>query len=353
MENCNVCFETIDIDECIHCYDEKCNSIICKDCMIQYINVTEDLPKCVRRDCDNKYLLSNILRLPTEKVDKYNLLCLNYFLNSNSDEIKNQIVQNDLIQKIRDEKIKFIQTFPKSLQKVINLCMKDKLKKISKNNLNIVDKIVNSKGRFCMLSYCNGKLNKDLKCIKCATEFCLNCEKIKRNSHECKDNDIKNIEYLKNISECPNCKIPIEKSEGCRSMRCTNCHTFFDYYTKEKTDHGGINTDIVVKERNKLSIEYKNIYDQNILKLLTIFENKLLNIDIEKHKGRILKIITEYIENNKNDTKKYAEKISKTYSRNTLSEHNYRVSMKKISEIEDLHEHNELTYCSLKNILGS
>jgi len=351
MRNCNICFDVI--DEYIRCYDEKCNSIICIDCMVQYINVTEDLPKCVRRECDKKYLLSSVLILPNETVNKYNLSCLNHFLNSNLDDIKNKIVQNDLIQKMRDEKIKFIQTFPNSIQKVINLCMKDKLKKISKNNLEIVDKVVNSTGRFCMLSYCNGKLDENLKCIKCNTEFCLDCEKIKRDKHLCKESDIENINYIKNISNCPSCKIPIEKSEGCRSMKCVNCHTFFDYYTKEKADHGGTNIDIVVKERNRLSNEYKDIYDQNILKLLLIFENKIININIEKIKERILNIITEYVENNKNDTKKYAEKISKIYSRNTILEHSYRVYMKKISEIEDLHEHNELTYSSLKNILGS
>jgi len=351
MKNCNVCFDIT--DNYIRCYDDKCDSIICNDCMIQYINVNKDIPKCVKRECNKNYLLSNISELSTETIDKYNLLCLNHFLNSNSDEIKNKIAQNDIIQNLRDEKMKFVQTFPKSIQKVINLCMKDKLKRISKGNLEVINKVINSNKRFCMLSYCNGKLDDELKCVKCSTEFCLKCEKIKRSDHKCKESDILNIEYLKNISECPNCKIPIEKSEGCRSMKCANCHTLFDYYTKEKADHGGLNTDIKVKEQNRLSNEYKNIYDQNILKLLLLFENQISNINSEKNKDRILNIITDYIKNNKENTKKYSEKISIIYNRNTISEHNYRVFMKKISEIEDLHEHNELTYSSLKNILGS
>ena len=347
---CNVCFEDIKESNVVMCYDHKCKCVICQDCMIQYINVSESLPKCASNKCGNFYILQNILHLPKDSVEKYNILCLDFITNNNLEDIKNLIAKNDIIEKLRQEKLKFIDTYPEAIKTVINICMKTKLKKINKNNLEIVDKAVNSSNRFCMLSYCNGKLNEDMKCLKCDTLFCLKCEKIKRDDHLCKESDVQNIEYIKNISYCPNCRVPVEKSEGCRSMKCVNCGTLFDYYTKGTADHGGHNSDITVKDRVKLSNEYKNIYSQEMIKLLIIFEQNIPNIDIERNANRILNTIKEYISNRKENTHEYASKLSRIYSKNISSEYNYKLCLKKIAEIEDLHEHNELTYEKLKQI---
>ena len=44
------------------------------------------------------------------------------------------------------------------------MCMQTKLNKVNKSNLEIEEKL-NENGRTCMLSYCNGKLDKDFKCL--------------------------------------------------------------------------------------------------------------------------------------------------------------------------------------------
>ena len=339
--NCNICFESIiEEDNMIECYDAKCSCIICAECMIQYINISEIIPKC---SCNKIYILQNILRLPLEIIKKYNILCLNFLMNDNLDNVKNIIAKNDVIERLREEKIKFVNTFPEAVQSVINICMKDKLKKINKSNLEVVDKVINSNGRFCMLSYCNGKLDVNLKCLKCDTIFCLKCEKINRDEHMCKESDIQNIEYIKNISECPNCKVPIEKSRGCRSI--------FDYYTKEKADHGGVNTEIKVKEQIKLSNEYKDIYNPEIIKQLILFEHNIPKVDTVRNNKNILNIIAEYITEGKENMNEYAIKISKIYSKNILNEYKYKLCLQKIAEIEDLHEHGEITYQKLKQII--
>ena len=188
--------------------------------------------------------------------------------------------------------------------------------------------------------------------MKCDTNFCLKCEKIKRDEHKCKETDVQNIEFLKTISQCPNCKIPIEKSEGCRSMKCANCHTMFDYYTKDKADHGGSNKDINIKEKIKLSNEYKKIYSEEIIKLLMLFEQTIPTVDFEKNNQKILNIVTEYVSNGKTNTEEYSLKVSMIYSKICLFEYKYKVTLNKISEIEDLHEHNELTYSNLKKIIN-
>lgn len=348
--NCNICFESIiEEDNMNECYDTKCSCIICTECMIQYINISEIIPKC---SCNKIYILQNISRLPMEIIKKYNILCLNFLMNDNLDNVKNIIAKNDVIERLREEKIKFVNTFPEAIQSVINICMKDKLKKINKSNLEVVDKVINSNGRFCMLSYCNGKLDINLKCLKCDTIFCLKCEKNKRDEHICKESDIQNVEYIKNISECPNCKVPIEKSQGCRSMQCANCNTLFDYYTKQKADHGGHNTEIKVKERIKLSNEYKDIYNPEIIKQLILFEHNIPKVDTIRNNKNILNIITEYVSEGKQNTEEYATRISKTYSKNILNEHKYKMCLQKIAEIEDLHENGEITYQKLKQIIS-
>ena len=349
---CNICFDDIKESNIVMCYDYKCDCIICKDCMIKYIDVCETLPKCGSNKCDKFYILGNILDLPKNSICKYNILCLNFLTNNNLEDVKNLISKNDIVEKLREEKCKFIDTFPDAIKTVINICMKTKLKKITKNNIALIDKTINSNGRFCMLSYCNGKLDKDMKCLKCDTLFCLNCEKVKRYDHICKESDIQNIKYIKNISYCPKCTVPIEKYEGCSSVRCVNCSTLFNYYTQKPSDHGGRNIDIKVKDNFRLSNEYKNIYDKEIIKLLIFFEENIPNIDIEKNKNRILNTIKNYILNNKENEQEYASKLSKMYNKNMLIEYKYKLCLQKIAEIEDLHEHNELTYEKLKQIIN-
>lgn len=347
---CNICFDDIKESDTVKCYDYKCECVICKNCMIQYINVSETLPKCASNKCNNFYILQNISHLPKESVGKYEILCLNFLAKTNLEDIKNLIAKNDIVDKLRQEKLKFIETFPEAIKTVINICMKPKLKKISKNNLEIVDKTVNSSGRFCMLSYCNGKLDEGMKCIKCDTVFCLKCEKIKRDTHECKESDIQNIEYIKNISYCPNCRVPVEKSEGCRSMKCVNCGTLFDYYNHTKADHGGHNFDITVKDRIRLSNEYKDIYSPEMIRLLIYFEHNIPDNDTEKNAKRILNIASEYISNGEWNKEGYANRLSRLYSNNISNDYKYKLCLQKIAEIEDLHEHNELTYERLKQI---
>ena len=351
MSNCVICFNSL-TNKSIKCYDSKCDAIICYECMEQYILSSDTLPKCVNTKCNNKYIISQIQDISDKYQNIYKKLCLNYFLNTEEEQIKNDIVKDEILIKIRDDRVKTVKTFPNAIAKIIDICMKDRLKKINKTNTEIVNNIINNSGRFCMLSYCNGKLDNEFKCLKCETGFCKDCERIKKDSsHICKESDLNSVKYIKNIGKCPNCNIAIEKSMGCRNMKCANCHTMFDYYTGQLADHGGHNSDIKIKEELRLSSLYEEFYNEKIILALRQFEREKPPNEVELKYNKILKNMKEYVMNDKKDVNVYSEKISKIFDVYTRMKNDYIVYMKKISEIQDLHENGILTYEKLIQIV--
>jgi hypothetical protein len=351
-EICSICFDTKDYKSFVRCYDSKCDSIICSDCMDQFIESSTTVPKCVNDKCNKIYSLKQFENKEIKNLEKYNKLCLDYHLNENIEDIKNNIAQYDLIKKMREERNVFVKnSFPKAIQSVINMCMKDKLNKINKTNKKIVNDIVNSSGHFCMLSYCSGKLNDDFKCLKCETEFCKDCQKHKKTGHVCKESDLLSVNFMKTIGQCPNCKIHVEKSEGCRSMKCANCNTLFDYYTGAKADHGGQNSSIEVKETLKLSTLYRELYDPFLLRKIINYERDAPENNSEKILDRINKVLEEYIKKDRNSTPSYANKIAILFNEYIESKYNYVKYMQKIGEIEELHETGKLTNDSIDIVL--
>ena len=354
MSNCNVCFENL-LGKKIKCIELKCDSVICLECMEDYIFSSDNVPKCVKQDCNHPYTSTQIKDVSGRAIQVYNELCLNDFLNKNDKEIKDTIAKAEIIENIRENRKATIKTFPIAIAGVINMCMKPRLNKITKVNAEIVDNIIKGSGRFCMLSYCRGKLNSDFKCLKCESQFCKDCEKIKKDGHGhvhiCKESDLNSIKYIKNIGQCPTCSIYIEKSEGCRHMKCANCHTMFDYYTGQVTDHGGHNSDVNVKDELRLSSLYKDFYDEIIILALRDFEKQRPPNEFELKHDRILKYVTDYVTNDKKATDVYADRVARLFDSYTKMKYDYVLYMKKISEIQDLHESGKLLYDKLLKVI--
>lgn len=88
----------------------------------------------------------------------------------------------------------------------------------------------------CPKEDCKGFLNdKQDKCPLCLTEICITCSKLKENLHECKEEDIKTLQLLKqNTKSCPSCHTSIYKVSGCDQMWCTYCNTPFSWKTGER-----------------------------------------------------------------------------------------------------------------------
>ena len=89
--------------------------------------------------------------------------------------------------------------------------------------------------RKCASESCNGYLNEEALCEQCDTQYCKKCEEIKKEAHECKQENVDSVKMkYKNSKPCPNpnCGVPIFKSSGCSQMWCTACHTIFDWNTQ-------------------------------------------------------------------------------------------------------------------------
>jgi hypothetical protein len=105
--------------------------------------------------------------------------------------------------------------------------------------------------------------------------------------------------------QCPNCKLPIEKSSGCSYLTCAACNTKFDHNTKKITNYGGHSTSVDIKQKEKVSniiiAKFNDISKECIQKI-----QNLENYDL-KYNVKMLKSIKD----NTDTTIKYYEKYLK------------------------------------------
>jgi len=91
----------------------------------------------------------------------------------------------------------------------------------------------------CPMDDCRGFLSTAWKCGICETWICKDCHVKKEEkddaNHVC---DKEAVETAKMIAmetkPCPNCAVPIYKTEGCDQLWCTLCHTPFSWATGRK-----------------------------------------------------------------------------------------------------------------------
>jgi hypothetical protein len=110
----------------------------------------------------------------------------------------------------------------------------------------------------CAQVYRTAPQNTVLQCPSCLTRICPSCHVEYHDGQECADRQIggeklfKEWSKLHNIKNCPGCRAPIEKSEGCNHMTCIRCQTHICWvcmktfpngekiYKHMREDHGGI-----------------------------------------------------------------------------------------------------------------
>ena len=91
----------------------------------------------------------------------------------------------------------------------------------------------------------NPKSARRVECQVCYRQFCFQCHT--HPWHEgktCKENKrdhFKKWALSAKAQNCPNCKIPVEKDEGCQYMKCPQCHHQWCWKCGRKTkDHAHI-----------------------------------------------------------------------------------------------------------------
>jgi hypothetical protein len=156
-----------------------------------------------------------------------------------------------------------------------------------------------------------------LECNKCLTHYCIKCRKTLEKDHECKQEDVESIEFIKeNSRECPCCGTIIQKSRGCNHMFCTICHTGFCYRTgrilrdseqtntlftewKQQQEQKG------VTHNDKLTINQLILHAQDIGRsyhILTFYERSIVKLSrlYKQYESKKLDMLQVFCDNQEN-----------------------------------------------------
>lgn len=271
---------------CIVCYDENtkyvtcdCKSRMCVDCFKFYMkscNESKSVLVCPNEVCKDYYPITELSNLDIADRNTYNLIQLTYYLSRNKNG-ETKAHQENIIAHLRNEKKKFISdNMPKAIILVAKIGLPDKYKKYSTQDVKKQEQEMTK--RSCMNNICNGKLNKDLHCIKCFTTFCKKCnDKIMdKQEHICDPNTVQSIISFssKETRECPGCAIRIFRTDGCDSMTCASCKYTFNFITGEESTHGSHNKPI--KNQTQRYYSVRSLYtgtSQKIIDLLIDFDD--------------------------------------------------------------------------------
>lgn len=216
--DCDICVRTLKINtrnKKIEC--DKCNYITCNGCQKKY-----EKPYCM--NCNNEFSKVQIEDLLGKVfVNKYII----------DKKIKELVEKEKLLIPYSDVLLKY----KKAIELDKKLLRKgQKITQIRLERPTVSEDAVSIIGtRNCTDPKCKGtlKFDKELNCFICKKIYCKNCFEIKENEHNCDPKILESIENIYSTTKpCPKCNTLIYKTEGCNSMHCTYCNTFFDWVTK-------------------------------------------------------------------------------------------------------------------------
>jgi hypothetical protein len=265
---------------CIICYDDEllincinCNTSICESCLIRQLEITNKaikIPKCSH--CNFKFYYSfisltdssELMKLYIDTVHKY--LLKKFENNFNEIEIKKKLVEQ-----IINKRKQHFDRFPNGIKIIVQTALMHKIKKVDKTNAETIKTVVNTSTKNCLNPVCMGKL-KINQCLLCDVTFCLNCEKPKQSNHKCNKADLDSLQLIRSESvKCPNCSVPISKSEGCNEMSCTVCNHNFNYRDPTLVSHGN---------PHNMTFNYKGVRTLNDIRAMFNDEHRELITNI-------------------------------------------------------------------------
>jgi hypothetical protein len=355
-EICVICYCNEDFT--LKCADKFCQTRICEECFqiyLQHCLSQKTLCKCLNQYCKS-YIISDSFKKNNNYYELYKKVLLTAFMHSQGPEVKDKMNMSKLIEDLRQQRKKFIKTFPKAIELVIDISLSKKLNNIGKQNKLYVKNLVTKSNRLCMNSHCNGKINHDFECLKCSTKFCKECEKVMNENHICKKEDIDSLKLISSIQRCPGCNISIERSEGCSGMTCASCQISFNYITGEISSHGSVNI-IVGPQRTKTKFDFKQSYPENIAKRLFIIENnEPKEPSILALNNVIQKLLTKQEQTGEKISKseeniEIENDVLKSFEKYLKSKLNYVNFINITMYINELHQTDKLTMFELDDII--
>lgn len=340
--NCFICFSEIE-DNSIKC-NSHCSINLCHDCFdlsLEYSNNNKLLPTCQNNNCNSEYFYSNIKN--TSHVNQYLDNLIDHLNDDNKDTVSKLLIKDKMYETIRNQRKQFVNQFPQGVNLIIELALSSRIKKINKTNQLLADQNKITR-KSCFNILCKGALDNKYHCYLCDTQYCEICEMKKDKNHKCKKIDLDSIKMINSIIKCPQCKIPIEKSEGCNEMRCSSCQTNFNYRTGEISGSGNNhNEKINIKNSTELlSDRLQNLYDSDIINKIIEIENLKISDNVSKDIINILK------NNNFDDNIKIS--LAKKYEKMQINKQKSILYYKSIIMIEDLHSNNKLNLNILNQI---
>lgn len=296
--DCCVCFCPIGRGENIKCSKWTCPAQLCVDCLqllIQYSHDADIIPACPNNECKSTLLYADIEGfIDSEHKQLYHRTIAKFLIKNKGQDAEKSIAHKQMIKKLRDGRRIFIEkNFPPAILTVALIAFPGKLKQVEKSAKTRIDSQLAGKKPCFNLSCCGSLILEtnvspssvnvasvatptntlsQYKCCVCDTHFCEACEKPVNARHKCRQEDVDSVKYIQSLVKCPNCLFPIIKSQGCHSMRCSNCGTDFDYETGQVGGHGNShNMTITVRKQYTLSAEFDKLEPQ-IFDLLLQFE---------------------------------------------------------------------------------
>jgi len=314
MQECMICFVDFPLNRFVKCFLPNCKSEICYHCTKTNLEICKNenrIPKCFY--CMN-YMLHKMLENFQDLILEYNKCCINQMTKEKAYELTEDISIDNNIEKIREIRKLFIESkFPLAIAYVAKNFLGHKLKKVDKKEFKnekvdfMEEGSINSivKKIKCMNLMCKGYLDCDYKCMICDTEFCKDCEAILSENHECKKEDLETMNLINEFIKCPKCLLPVEKSSGCDSMKCSSCGENFYYSTGKSGGAGNShNSKIFMRENVSITSEYyKYLNKMNLISEINTLENNKPK-DNEKALDNSIK---KYLKNNIN--KEYDDTI--------------------------------------------
>jgi hypothetical protein len=307
---------------------------MCLACITEYLDVAvaeKHIPKCV---CNTFYVLSD---LPPGLAAKYGQCCLADLVAKHGDTVRKRWETQNVLAELRLARLTFLtQRFPPAIAYTAQVTMPQKLRALDKQFVERTKQIVLSAKRVCMNLTCNGSLDENLTCMTCHTIFCNDCEKVKGVGHVCDPNDVESVRAIRQFVRCPQCGLPIQRSQGCNFMTCANCHQDFNYGTGEAADYGnhGQNTPIPAQMtgRRLLSVVHQTrITELGLTDLVVQFEAaapKPVDTTV------LTNVLMLYYKNQQVATPEIESELARAFERYMLSAHTQHRYQSAASELE-------------------
>jgi hypothetical protein len=275
--DCLICF--CNEPNVIACGKDNCSYVYCFDCtdrLIKHSDKETVIPSCA---CGEPFYDSHIAKISKECVSIYRKVLYKCLYNTEKDFFDTKKNTEMIISKLQIERLKFLESFPSCISLAIKYTSQNKKNKIRRVYLDKIEKSIGDKcfdifcngmldinkccmvcsvkycgkceealgenhvcnknildtkkkGKKCSDIYCVGMLDKDNCCIMCDVKYCIRCEEpCGETNHKCNKDVLESINMIKEHVQCPVCKIPVSKSEGCNDMTCPICKTNFCYRT--------------------------------------------------------------------------------------------------------------------------